>query len=42
MKLGRDVLADIIAADLKGCCAASPGLKPWPSTTVRRLLMRSR
>jgi type VI secretion system protein VasJ len=39
---GQEVLSGIITADLKGCCAALPDLKPWPLITGRRLPMRSR
>ncbi len=42
LKSGQAVLADIITADLKSRCAASPDLKRWPLMTVRPLPMRSR
>jgi type VI secretion system protein VasJ len=42
VKSGQDVLADIIAADLKGLLRRLTGLETWPLMTVRRLPMRSR
>ena len=44
VKLGQDVLADIITADLKGLLRRLTGLEmlAFNDTTVRHLLMRSR